>query len=178
MIFTGITPDEVAAITAQVSGQYYDGNPVVEWVKNPRMAPNLLNQKGTRFRGRIVVYDSHGAGSRTSWSGRHGPWACWHVFRDVLQVVIMARGANVTTGMARYTPETWEERYPRTGTKNIGSYARPVSMLDLCNCEGGAYDAPQPLRDVDDRRPRLDVIEKRLYDLETSVTFLNSYLNT
>ena len=181
MIFTHVTPDEVAQVVANISFQRYGNNPVVEWVKNPRMGPNLLNKKGDRFQGRIVVWDSRSAGSRTSWSGRHGPWACWHVTRDVLQEVIFTYNARVTTRMARYTPETWYERYPDTGRRNIGSVMQPARMMDLCQCgqdiRGEAYQRPE--RAVLGQAPPPDPIrrpEAMVYDLQTSVQYLNTQL--
>lgn len=185
MIFTHVTPDQVHDVTRSISEQLYDGNVVVEWVKNPRMAPNLLNTKGTRFRGRIVVFDSRGSGARRSWSGRHGPWACWHVFRDVLEEVIGRYGANVTTGRARYTPATWYDRYPGTGTVNMGSVWQPARLVDLCDCGGGLRN-DETWRDqmaqfaggarrITRTEPTVEPVAVLPYDVSRALDFMREY---
>ena len=85
MVISGLTVADFEAIVQQVSEQHYDGNVVPEWRKYRAGAPSLLNAKGTRFRGRVVVMDSSGSGARRSWTGRRMPAACWHVFRDVVR---------------------------------------------------------------------------------------------
>ena len=86
--------------------------------------------------GRLDVLDSHGAGSRTSWSGRHGRYACWHAFRDVVRDILAHNpDATVTTALARYTADNFEDTYPATGHRNIGSMVQPAYMPELCDCE-------------------------------------------
>ncbi len=109
----------------------YGGNLTVE------AETKSTNRKGvSTYRVKIGVQDSRGPGSRTSWSGRHGPWACWHAFRDYFREVFSRDpDAVVITALARYNgSEGFEREYPRTAYRNIGSEVRPAYMPDMCDC--------------------------------------------
>jgi hypothetical protein len=41
--------------------------------------------------------------------------------------------AVVTTTLARYTADTFEDVYPDTAWRNIGSMFAPATMPELCN---------------------------------------------
>lgn len=142
MIFSGITPAQVEQIVAQVSVEHYAGNVVPEWVKYGRWGPTTLS--ATRFRGQIVVWDSYGRGARRSGTGRRMPAACWHVFRDVLGPMLLEHGARrISTSQASYTPENWEELYPCTAYRNVGSLVHPVELRNTCDCNArGSATAP------------------------------------
>lgn len=142
MLFSRITPEKVAEVTELVSRERYGGNVVPEWVKHARSQPSLLNQAGTRFRGRIVCYSSDGPGARRSRQGHRSPNACWHVFRDVIEPLVMEHGAKVSTSMAKYTSANWFSAYPETGSINIGSMSQPVTMPELCECSGALRASP------------------------------------
>lgn len=89
--------------------------------------------------GRLEVLDSRAHGARTSWSGRHGKYACWHAFRDVVRDLFENHPeASVTTAMARYTPDNFEDTYPDTAHTNVGSAFFPRYMPELCvgSCVG------------------------------------------
>jgi hypothetical protein len=131
MEISGITPGQMATIVAAVSHERYSGNVVPGWSD----WPNVLNAAGTRFRGRVIVKSSKGAGARRSWSGRRMPAACWHVFRDVFRSAFAVYpGAKFNTSLARYTASNFESTYPETGVQNIGSMMSPVTMPELCAC--------------------------------------------
>jgi hypothetical protein len=131
MQFSGLTLDEFKAITETVSNGRYNGNVKVT-------ATNELGEK--RFSARLYVTDSHGPGSRTSWSGRHGPYACWHAYRDVFHAMFekypdaVARGGRFWVVVYRGL-EGFLETYPDTAYKNIGSEYAPVTMPELCDCQ-------------------------------------------
>lgn len=141
MQISGLTASEFAAVVERVSRELYDGNLTV-WDS----APSALNRAGNRFRQRLRVRDSRGRGARRSWSGRRQPAACWHTVRDVVRATLAQYpGAVFRTAYAVYDAETFEERYPRTGTINVGSLAQPVTMPDLCECDEHAHAAPRRL---------------------------------
>jgi hypothetical protein len=85
---------------------------------------------------RLAVNDSRGRGARRAASGRRGPYACWHAYRDVLKALfLLYPHATVSTGLARYRhQEGFRELYPRTASMNIGSMVQPRYMPDLCEC--------------------------------------------
>lgn len=121
----------VRQIAEDVSRELYGGNVRV----HPDSKP--LGSESYGFRGRIMVVDSRGPGARTSWSGRHGPYACWHAYRDVLARIFETYpNARVRTSMAHYVGAAgFEETYPATADRNIGSQFAPAYMPDLCECD-------------------------------------------
>lgn len=125
----GVKFDTVKAAIEGVSEEY-GGNLRVHSDAKP------LGVDGYGFRGRVDVSDSRGPGARVSWSGRHGPWACWHAYRDALRAVFeVYPHATVKTSLATYKgSDGFESTYPATANKNIGSMAAPAYMPDLCDC--------------------------------------------
>jgi hypothetical protein len=128
MEMRNVTLADFEASVARVN-QNYDGNLAVH--------PDA-HQMGSRVPkvvGRMWVHNSREAGARTSWSGRRVRAACWHAFRDVFRDLI-AHNPNVViiTSLARYTEENFENTYPATGNRNVGSMVRPAYMPDLCDC--------------------------------------------
>jgi len=103
----------------------------------------------------LRVADSHGVGARWSASGRHGPWACWHAFRDVIALTYIrwgSAGSGITwwTGMARYLG--WNNfwmTFPATGDRNIGSVFSPTTMPECCECAGYEYGEEEDLHHPD-----------------------------
>jgi hypothetical protein len=143
MLFGGITITQVEECIERVNPRY-NGNLAGEWQVSPSARPSALNRAGTRWRGRIIVRDSYGLGARRSASGRHGRWACWHVFRDVIADILRAYPeAKITTGLATYTAANWEATYPDTAYGNHGSRMSPVAMVDLCECTDEEPGAPE-----------------------------------
>lgn len=103
-------------------------------VIHPDAKPIGDNRYG--FRGRIIARDSKGQQARRSASGRHGPYACWHAYRDALRAVFKVYPhAVVTTSLARYNgSDGFESVYPETANKNVGSMVNPAFMSELCDC--------------------------------------------
>lgn len=145
----GMTPDQLRAVVDQVSRDHYGGNIMVDW---ERSSPRLLNQRGTRFRGRVLARSSRGPGARRSWSGRRLTAACWHVFRDVIREALRQYpDAAFRTSMARYTAANFEDTYPATGYRNVGSMMCPVTMPELCDHSDDAGWVPEPVRERRER---------------------------
>lgn len=72
-------------------------------------------------------------GSRVSWSGRRGPYACWHVYKYFFSELFHIDPTCVAvTAMAKYTKENFEETYPETYYTNAGLMMSPVFFGDLC----------------------------------------------
>lgn len=138
MRISGVSLAEFKAITRRVSMDKYDGNLYVH-----ADAQDDNGKRRGRCHGRLTVIDSHGPGARRSASGRHGPWACWHAYRDVLHALFIAvPDALVVTGLARYNGRAgFFAHYPATAETNIGSMVYPAYMPDLCRCDDEAdYD--------------------------------------
>ena len=122
----GVTASRVVEIIETVSAEQYNGNlaPVDE---------KPLGQNDYGFRGRVRAIDSRAYGARTSSSGRHGPYASWEAYRDVLIAIFEEwPHATVRTGLAYYRGrEGFEEGYPDTAYINIGSQMQPAYMPEL-----------------------------------------------
>jgi len=131
------------SITERVSREQYAGN-----VKVDQFARELPTRAGG-FRGRIAVTDSRGAGARRSSSGRRGPYACWHVFRDVFFAIFEAHpDAVIRTGLAVYRGrENFLDTYPGTARRNVGSAVAPANMPDLCECAGNVPETARENRE-------------------------------
>src|SRR3954462_706672 len=108
MRITGVSLAEFERITERVSDAEYCGN--------VRVHPDARAVSGKSCQGRLYVANSRGPGARTSSSGRHGPYACWHAYRDVLQALFDAYpDARVRTGLANYIGrDGFESEYPAT----------------------------------------------------------------
>lgn len=114
------------AIAHDVSWRVYEGNLMV--------SPDAHGTGRNSVVARLRVSDCRGAGARTSPSGRHGPYACWHAHRDVLAAMFAAHpDATVRTVLAVYRGRDGFERdYPATRHGQVGSPTVPTCMTDLC----------------------------------------------
>lgn len=143
MKITGLTLDQFDWCQAHVSGTRYAGNVLLHNSSHPKYEGGIPGCTA-----RLAVLDSHGPGSRTSWRGRHGPYACWHAYRDVLaEVFTRYPEAVITAGHSwRVTyrgAQGFLDLYPGTGWINVGSQANLVTMPELCDCGGlGEFLAP------------------------------------
>lgn len=123
-------------------------------VSQARYAGNLMVASGAHSAGRreivarLRVADGRGPGARTSARGRHGPYACWHAYRDVLREVFERfPQAGVRTMLEKYAgADEFADRYPATGERNIGSEFNPACLPALCVADGCGAD-PAPWRD-------------------------------
>lgn len=140
MKITGLTLEQFTDCVWNVSYARYSANVFVH-----ADADDLPDAGGVRVparkqcRARLAVTGSRGPGSRTAANGRHGPYACWHACRDVLQEVFRRYpDAVIVAGHAwRITyrgKAEFEELYPGTALVSIGSPAGPVTMPELCEC--------------------------------------------
>lgn len=123
-ITTDLSAEKLAAIVTEVSDTDYSGNLNGE--------VELVRGRTKRFK--MGTRDSHADGSRTSWTGRHGRYACWHAFRDVLAAILLEDPkATIRTGMATYGgAQGFLDTYPGTADQNVGSMVRPAYMDELC----------------------------------------------
>lgn len=125
MRIKGVTLAQFEHCVNTVSSETYGGNLVV--------APGARQVSKNVINARVTVRDSYKHGARMSARRRHMRAASWHAYRDVLGYMFaFYPEATVTTEMARYVGrEGFEENYPATGEKNIGSLAQPVTMPEL-----------------------------------------------
>lgn len=136
MRLRGITLDDFNASVARVNvmvteeGKTYNGNLRVH------QDAHEIGSRVITTVGRLTVESSREAGARRSWSGRRCQAACWHAFRDVVRDLLANHpDAVISTSMARYTADNFEDTYPQTGERNIGSMVQHAYMPDLCDCE-------------------------------------------
>lgn len=88
------------------------------------------------LRGRLLPESSRQNGARRSWSGRRVKAACWHAHRDYLRALFAeCPDAVIVTALARYTADTFEDVYPSTANRNVGSMLQPAYMDELCECD-------------------------------------------
>lgn len=121
MQITGISFDQFHAIVKS-----YDGIRVSDY---RILSPN-------RFRVALRANSSYEPRARRTWSGRRGPYVCWHTYRDIFSDVYQLNpDARIATGMAVYrSQQNFLDTYPGTANKNIGSAFQPAYMPDLCDC--------------------------------------------
>jgi hypothetical protein len=129
MQISRVNLDEFCAIVEAVSVNEYRGNVIV--------ASDAHEGPGNGCTARLKVQDSYGYGARTSRTGRHGPIACWHAYRNVLRELFdRFPTARVRTRLAIYRGRSgFEEHFPQTAYANIGSQAQPAYAEDLCACD-------------------------------------------
>lgn len=122
---TTLTASAIEAAIGRVSRDEYSGNLNIE---------ALEHVGGKRWRLKLGTLDSHDHGSRTSWSGRHGRYMCWHAFRDVFAALfLLDPDMRIRTGYATYDgAKRFLDLYPATAYLNVGSMARPAYPDELC----------------------------------------------
>lgn len=139
MQITGVNTSAFSSIVRYVSAERYEDNLRITELDR------LPLKRNVRIKARLGVLDGKGPqdscapGARRSWSGRRGPWACWHAVRDVLNVMFeQYPDAVVTSGIhwrVKYEGlDGFREVYPGTAFVNIGSQVSWVTMPDLCEC--------------------------------------------
>lgn len=140
MLITGVTLTQFTSATELASDAIYERNVIV--ARDGRDTGRLVSRN--ECRARLAVRDSRGPGSRLARSGRrHGPYACWHAYRDVLDLMFTRYpNATVRAGNAWHVTyrgqDGFRELYPETAVINIGTAMSPRTMPDLCVCEGPA----------------------------------------
>ena len=162
MHIRGVSLNHFDTVVHDISHQHYAGNVTV----SPDARPAGRNAINARLR----VTDSRGPGARTAASGRHGPYACWHAYRDVLRwLFCTAPDATVRTTLATYRGEQGFQRdYPDTAYHNVGSALYPAHMPDLCvraRCGDGTspWQPQEPAAADDDI---LDRISRELREVD------------
>jgi len=133
---SGVTFDQVTKIINTVSADKYSDNIRVHADAAP------IGKGGYGYRGRIIGRSSDGAGTRTSATGRRGPWACWHAYGHVMRAILETYPhAVISTAVARYEGMAgFLSTYPETAEHNIGSMAQPLCVADACQCESDDLD--------------------------------------
>lgn len=127
MIITGISTTELRDVVRKLNATDYANNIVVENAE-------ALSSTGTRINVKLGTADSRKHGSRQASSGRHGKWLCWHGFRDVFRAVMDVNpDAVVRSRDAIYRgKQGFENTYPSTAERNVGSMVQPAYAPDLC----------------------------------------------
>lgn len=137
-VTTKLSRDILDGIAHTVARQTYAGNlrTEVEYVRASRGGRST-------YRVKLNAPFSRAAGARRSWSGRRGPWSCWHVFRDVFAAwLAVDPDAVIRTGMATYRGAAdFLDLFPETAWRNIGSLAAPMASAEACDCRT-ADDGP------------------------------------
>lgn len=128
MQVTRVPFTEFERILKEISNVVYDGNIGIKDY-------SIKNSDGTRYSVSLRAFDSRGAGTRTSASGRRGPYVSWEAFRDVLEAIFAEYPtARIATSLATYNgKDDFEAKYPGTAYKVVGSMFNPVSFGQLSN---------------------------------------------
>jgi len=124
MYAKNVTVDQVRAAVDNLNKVWND-NIVLENVK--QVSKNVVSFK-------LGTADSKAEGSRTSASGRHGRYACTHVFADIMQE-LLNEGASFTrlfTGLTVENQRDLDQHVDQAHHKNAGSMMFPVSMAECC----------------------------------------------
>lgn len=131
MNIKGLGLYEVEEIVKSVSAELYGGNVVITADSEDRSS-----SRTKRAKARIAVLDGRGLGARRSVRGRHGGWACWHAYRDVIGGILERfPEVEVDTGMEKYVGwRGFVGTYPATEYTNVGSQVEPAYPTDLCDC--------------------------------------------
>lgn len=104
-----------------------------KYVENPIVIESHTVLSPTRFRVKIGMTDSRGDGSRMSWSGRHGKWASYFTFWDIIAGIYhYNNSARVQAGNKVYRSAYDFEYQARKGLyANVGSRMKPAYHEDL-----------------------------------------------
>lgn len=110
----------------EIANEQYKGN-----LKFKRFDP-----KGRGFIVTLTVKSSKEAGSRRSREGRRIAAACWHAHRDWMKALFeLEPNTRITSAIADYNGKNdFENKYPETGNKNIGSIMFPFLFFEACEC--------------------------------------------
>lgn len=97
----------------------------------------VSHYRGNQYRLKVGVKDSRGPGARTSATGRRGPYACWHAFRDIFTEILSDDdNATIRTSLTVYRGwDDFQATYPATAYQNVGSMIYPAYMDELCECD-------------------------------------------
>lgn len=128
----GVTIEQVRKAVRTVS-ENYGGNVAIE---------NISQVTTTTVSFKVGTLKSRESGSRVSVSGRHGRWACTHVFEDIMSeitkndgVVIIPKGApgndhgKTIHLTSTQDVEEWATFY---NTSDVGSPLYPTFPTELC----------------------------------------------
>lgn len=126
MIAKNTTPADLAQAMRDVNAEY---NHNLRFKRGPEVY-------GRGFRFTLTVKNSASIGARRSHQGRRIAAACWHAHRDYFRALYkLSPSAVISSALATYDgADDFEETFPGTGYRNIGSQAEPMSMHDACEC--------------------------------------------
>lgn len=125
MQITGISLEQFRTIIRNLNADKYAINPII--------IETATELSDNRFRVKIGMTYSRVAGSRTSWSGRHGKYASWHTFFWIMESVFhlnesarIQAGRTVYRGYTDFMKQTDHNLY-----ENIGSMVSFVTWEDV-----------------------------------------------
>lgn len=128
MMVTGISFDTFRnSVIAPLNASKYAENPIVI-ESHTELSPN-------RFRVKIGMTDSRGPGSRMSWSGRHGKWASYFTFWDIIAGIFhhndsarVQAGNKVYRGAHDFECQAYEGLYDNVGSIMAPAYHEELSV--------------------------------------------------
>jgi hypothetical protein len=120
-IVRGLTIEQVREQVEILRSGWGGGNLDIG-IDHPTRAPKAV-------RVMVRVLDSRGLWARRAASGRHGPWACWHVWGHLFDRLLLAGATSIQSGPFTYRcmGDNWQDW-------NCGSQVRPVFMSECCDC--------------------------------------------
>lgn len=132
MIVRGLTREELEHVARNLP-----------WGSMKLYELNQIDQRGKAFRFSLRAFTSIDRYARLSASGRHGPWACYHAYRDFHRALFKAGAFSINTNAPGHRGMTGRrtfhsvEEFNATllayAEVNIGSPMSPVSYIDLCD---------------------------------------------
>ncbi len=136
MEIRNVTESQLEAALYKINSDTYEGK--IKFTEGVRVIHQRKNGN-QNVRVALRCTESKIPGSRDSWSGRSGPWACWHTFRDFYRALFaVAPDAVVVSSFAKFTADNFEGSYRETYYKNAGSMMQPVAFGELCHdCSDG-----------------------------------------
>lgn len=127
-------PSNIGTAILQTSAKWGDN------ITSRGITSDMRRNGNYNARVRLVAHSSHGDGTRTSASGKRGPWVCWHAQRDFFRALFeIEPTAVVRTGLGKgvtYTAANFEATFPDTYRTNAGSLYYPREFGGLCGHGG------------------------------------------
>ena len=139
-VWTRLSDHEIRAVASEVGVRLYMGD-----IRRDGRAWNFRLALDTSDPSRKEEHDGYWLYQRTSASyfneGRKIAAVCWHGHRDFMRAIFaLDPEARIKTAWADYRgSQLFEDIFPQTGDRNIGSMIYPISARNACACRHSGY---------------------------------------
>lgn len=138
-VWTTLTPDEIRDVASSI-GVKIHSDYAGSGIRKDGRAWNFRLALGDEKRGKNRKYQRTSA---SMWNeGRRVAAVCWHGHRDFMRAVFaLDPNARFKTAVADYKgSDHFEEIFPATGHRNVGSMMYPAFAKDVCTCSHDEWD--------------------------------------